>query len=126
MKEQLQNKLVEILTGIQAAVGKASDFAMEQLPDIAMQYVAWGRANESIHMLVYILFAILGVALIVIAAKSCNKRRDTDGWEGPALLAGGLMTFFGVLAAMINLSTFLMVWFAPKVWLLKEIARLIK
>lgn len=35
MKDELQLKLVEILTAIQVGVGKSADFALEQLPDIA-------------------------------------------------------------------------------------------
>lgn len=44
MKEELNTKLVEILTSIQTAAGKASDFALDQLPDIAQSYVLYGRA----------------------------------------------------------------------------------
>ena len=43
MKEELQGKLVDILTSIQTAAGKASDFAMDELPGIAQEYVAFGR-----------------------------------------------------------------------------------
>lgn len=45
MKDALQLKMVEILTAIQSAVGKSADFALEQLPDIAQQYVLYGRCG---------------------------------------------------------------------------------
>ena len=55
MKEELNGKLVEILTSIQTAAGKASDFALEQLPDIAQSYVMYGRAVSVAHLLIFLL-----------------------------------------------------------------------
>lgn len=43
MNGQLQAKMVEILTTIQRGTETAGTFAMEQLPDIAQQYVLYGR-----------------------------------------------------------------------------------
>ena len=59
MNEQLQAKLVEILSGIQAAVKAAGDFALEQLPDIAYQYIAFGRAYYTF----IIILAIFGISI---------------------------------------------------------------
>jgi hypothetical protein len=47
VNEQLQTKLVEIIVSIQAATRTAGDFAIEQLPDIAMQYVMYGRVKTA-------------------------------------------------------------------------------
>lgn len=118
MKDELQGKLVEILTNIQTAAGKASDFAMEQLPDIAQSYVVYGRAHESVWML-----AALAVALS--GWRFCAWTSKTKRWEdlGPIPV---LPLVLGVVALLISSEGFLLVWFAPKVWLLKEIASLLK
>ena len=33
---------------------------------------------------------------------------------------------FGLLAIALNLKSFILVWFAPKIWLITEIARLVR
>lgn len=123
MKEELQGKLVEILTGIQTAVGKASDFAIEQLPDIAMQYITWGRVSESIYISI---FATVFILCFLVARWGFKNR---DSWEevhGFAMMVGGAATIGSGILILANLSSLLMVWFAPKVWLIKELARMVK
>lgn len=143
MKEELQGKLVEILTSIQAAAGKASDFAMEQLPDIAQSYIVYGRAYTMAIAVVAALIFLSGfyvlhlVAVRVRAADAeyakdkaeqganCSPRRHY--FEASDLMPLQLVPF--VIGAMIfglNASQLLLVWFAPKVWLLKEIAYMVR
>lgn len=123
MKEELQGKLVEILTGIQAAVGKASDFALDQLPDIAMQYVLWGRASESVYMFIFIAVFISCIFSVRWAFKHQNDFEDVHGFAMIYGLGGSIVSLILILA---NLSSLLLVWVAPKVWLIKEIARIVK
>lgn len=136
MKEELQGKLVEILTSIQTAAGKASDFAMEQLPDIAQSYVAYGRIHESAVLLMALVCLGLGavVAIRLGFANSAAVVKDRgsifDGdWLPTRVFAAALGTFaalMSLLVVCVNLGSFFLVWFAPKVWLLKEIAGMLK
>lgn len=118
MNGSLQSKLVEILTSIQAATEKASDFALSQLPDIAQSYVLYGRVSLTVAVLLSILVII---ALLILGIKWANK--EEDGF--PLIIASSLSTVPLVLA-IVNFSPMLLVWFAPKVWLLKELAGMIK
>jgi hypothetical protein len=129
MKEELQGKLVEILTSIQAAAGKASDFAMAELPDIAQSYVAYGRASAILWLLVGAVLALLGVA------SFCRARRDEHGvWLFQSAFAdfgGGYFLALalgaaGVITMAAAANQAILVWFAPKVWLLKEIAGMLR
>jgi hypothetical protein len=128
MKDELQGKLVEILTSIQTAAGKASDFAMEQLPDIAQSYVMFGRAYETVFML----FAVSIVMAVWAGTWKVYKKASRpegvfDGMPPPLAFAfGGVISIVPFLMVVENIKPLLMVWFAPKVWLLKEIASLIK
>ena len=129
MKQELQGQLVEILTSIQTAAGKASDFALGQLPDIAQSYVAYGRVTSIVGVL-------LGAALLAVACWAIrwiweqNKgRRDFDEPFGLNVF-GGLgsvaMGLVGIVMLVDSLNAAFLVWLAPKVWLLKEIATLVK
>lgn len=66
MKEELQSKLVEILGSIQTAAGKAGDFAMTQLPDIAQSYVVYGRISSFVLL---VLCAMAAAAFSYIALR---------------------------------------------------------
>lgn len=129
MKEELQGKLVEILTSIQTAAGKASDFAMAELPDIAQSYIVYGRASSVIGILVGLIMiaaAAWGAHLIIKANKGAKAYEEPIGLN----VFGGLgLTFIGAMGgftALFSLQSALLVWFAPKVWLLKEIAGMLK
>ena len=123
MKEELQSKLVEILGSIQAAAGKAGDFAMVQLPDIAQSYVVYGRMYHSLTLLMLVAAIALSAFLLW---KGYSRQDSEEGFF--CLLGGGIGLFFAMAAMFIEdiLSSALLVWFAPKVWLLKEIAGLVK
>lgn len=155
MNEQLQAKLVEILAGIQAATKTAGDFAMEQLPDIAQQYLAYGRMYETLFAAFAALVFCLGFVAVhrlrrklraadaefdaALADYNERKSKTKDGYfydsrphRGSYFDASkvGPLTYapfaIGSVLFMLNLSSLLLVWFAPKVWLLKELASLIK
>ena len=128
MKQELQGKLVEILTSIQTAAGKASDFAIEQLPDIAQSYVAYGRASSVIGALLGLIFigaAVWVARQIVKANKAAKPYEEPIGLNvfAAAAVAVGLS---GVTLLAASLQSALLVWLAPKVWLLKEIAGMLK
>lgn len=132
MKEELQSKLVEILSSIQAAAGKAGDFAMAQLPDIAQSYVVYGRVRTLVESG---LMLLVGITLLSFAlwaylkpwnssTYSCdagNKRSDSN--IASMIFSGGGGFIFSVAA----FAAFdWLVWLAPKVWLLQQLAHMVR
>lgn len=126
MEDQLQNKLVEILSQIQQGVKQAGSFAMEQLPDIAQQYVLWGRVSNTVTCLFILLFVVI---FGTISYKVWSKPWfDTyNDVAGSCWAIRTIIPCFCVISVVILMKTIdWMVWFAPKVWLLKELSILIK
>ena len=128
MKENLQDKLVDILAGIQGAVSKGSDFVLAELPDIAQQYIAFGRAWSIIDLI--FCFALAGISIGLIAYALKSKEVDMIGmWSVPRCISlslgglGGMLSIIGIAGSSKNL---ILVWSAPKVWLLMEIAKMVK
>ena len=129
MKDELQLKLVEILTAIQSAVGKSADFALEQLPDIAQQYVLYGMVWHTASVLWW-LALLVSSAWVALRFGYLSRKVDGSGdWTEGRVFAA----LFGTAATVITSYIFLwelrsamLVWFAPKVWLLKEVARLLQ
>ena len=65
MQQELLSRADSIFSGISSAVGTAKEFAVEQLPDIAYQFVAFGRFYESAWIsLAFVTFAV-GIYLLV-------------------------------------------------------------
>lgn len=122
MKDELQGKLVEILTSIQGAAGRAGDFAMEQLPDIAQSYVAYGRVYYTLAVLGFALAALATVRWVMLPATRSND----DFVQVGVTMVGGFAALVAAGLAIGHTSAMLMVWFAPKVWLLKELAGLLR
>lgn len=84
----LQDKLVEIITQLQSAVKTGADFAIEQLPDIAQQYVVYGFWSSWSFVAIYGLLVAMGIGAVVWAFTSKGK----DRYGEPSLLrmlAGG-------------------------------------
>ena len=132
MNEQLQGKLVEILASVQQATKDAGDFALEQLPDIASQYVIYGR----IRTLVLTMFLLTAASALFATFRWAYKNpwnTSTDSWDKNArrsdsnyLLMIATAVLGGIFATIGVLSFDLMVWIAPKVWLLKELASMVR
>ena len=128
LQQELLNRADSILAAVGDTVksatnvaGQAVDFAKEQLPDIAMQYVAYGRATSTSAVAFGVFLLIVGAVLFYIFSKSNN-----GDVMATCFVFGALSSLIGLLFTLINFNTMLMTWFAPKVWLIQEIAKLAK
>jgi len=134
MNEELQSKLVEILASIQAATKTAGDFAMEQLPDIAQSYLLYGRVMATLSVLLWT--GLFGVALYVGLRRGLFDKNGVhpDGhfkghWQDSRVfcsILGCLGAIIAVIPLSFSASSAALVWLAPKVWLLKELAGLVR
>ena len=139
MKDELQEKLLEILTAIQTntgkaidtgteLAGKAGDFAMEQLPDIAQSYVAFARAWETFGAILWWGLTLALAYAVIVKAILNTKWMDGDLWpiERFLMCLIGFPVWLASLGAALSFTKDAMfVWFAPKVWLIQELAKLI-
>jgi uncharacterized membrane protein HdeD (DUF308 family) len=123
MNDELQSKLVEVLTGISEGVSQAKDFAIEQLPDVAQQYIMFGMVWETTLLVIY---AVL-ITLIAVGIWRLWVSDNLEFEAGAGLIVFGGFSLVGLLIAFVNqLKPVLLVWFAPKLYLLQGIAGLVK
>jgi uncharacterized membrane protein len=123
MNETLQNKLVAILNAIQSSIQTTGTFILEQLPDIALQYLAFGRVATILWVLVGIFILVAG---FILTSRSVKQIKDSVDRGAATLFGGGITLVCGVPFILYNLNNMLLVWFAPKVWLLLELKNFIK
>jgi hypothetical protein len=129
MTEDLQRKLAETIGAIHTAAGKASDFALEHLPDIAQSYIIYGRASETLLAIVFIAGAAIATWVAVRKGFLSSEKDGWGYWTGTRLaccLGGTFVAVVFIRFALHAASNALLVWLAPKVWLLKALATLIK
>jgi len=123
MNDELQSKLVEVLTGISEGVSQAKDFAIEQLPDVAQQYIMFGMVWETSLLALYATF----IALIAFGLWKLwrSDAADVETVAFSTIFGGGTLVLL-LIAFVIQLKPVLLVWFAPKLYLLQGIAGLVK
>jgi hypothetical protein len=127
MENDLKAKLAEILTGIADNVGQLKDFAVEQLPDVAQQYIVYGRVLETAVFLIVCALSIVMIKICIWGAKQMRIKGENSGpLEVMSLLIGGFASLFLITVLFCQIKPFLMVWLAPKIYLIQGISSLIK
>lgn len=140
LQRELLERADQIFASIGSAVGKASDLAISagqavasEIPDIAFQYIAYGRA----YLTLLVLLGIGGMALFYfwfIRVGFANSRnipnQDRHGTWGATRI---VYTAIGLCAGLAGFGMFIgnirllvMVWVAPKMWLIMEITNLVR
>lgn len=131
MNNELQSQLANILAAIQSTAAATSDFAMAQLPDIAQQYVMYGRVKSLWLTLTLLIAAIVMFWLSRWAYKNpwngskfSWDREQKRSESNQAVIA--ISASVGGLLVLVNILQFnWMVWVAPKVWLLHVLAQMV-
>lgn len=131
IQQELLNRADTIMASIGNAVNRGAEFVQGQVPEIALQYVAFGRVYETVIMAFSITIFMVGFWLVVnVACRNTHKFEDEYGhWHSNrlfALMLGLITLSIGLTAFAANLKTFILVWFAPKIWLLMEITKLVR
>ena len=132
MKEELQLKLVEVIDAIQTTASKAGEFALTQLPQIAQEYVVYGRGKTAVESGLFLLLGIIFLSAAIWAFRKPWNSSQYISDEGKLRSDSNLATMYfgawlGVLSVVFAFATFdYLVWFAPKVWLIKALSNLVK
>jgi hypothetical protein len=132
IQTELLRRADSIFDSVAQTVNQAKDFAAEQIPDIALQYVSWGRGYLTAYMVIATILLIVGIYWLIRISILNSRNLPNDRYHEPHTvrilsgLGGGIMICASTITILINLKEFMMVWFAPKVWLITEIVKLVK
>ena len=123
MKNELEPKLVEVIGQLQGAVMKASDFAIQQLPDVVQSYILYGRINSLLTLMFEIAILYGCWRLYKLPVKESYY-----GGDEAALLKTMFSGTVGIATLILmpfTVQETVLVWAAPKIWLIKELGKLI-
>lgn len=132
LEQELLNRADAIFTYVGEAAEKAANFAGQQIPDIAIQYIAYNRVYLSL---------VVGIACFILflqqflVLKYCRARdkyyKDEGGYNDDGhwfayFLSTLIIGLGSVTAILANMKELIMVWVAPKIFLIEHIVHLVK
>ncbi|MDE1816695.1 MAG: hypothetical protein KGI11_09080 [Thaumarchaeota archaeon] len=124
MTQQLQGKALEIITQIQHGVETGAQFAKEQLPDIAQQWISYTIVIDIVSIIFWsILFILVVLGCIFKASKWIHE-------DNLILVPFGVVTIVSVVGLIVTLvktlPELILALMAPKVFLLQTLVHIIK
>lgn len=120
--DALKSALVDIINGTVKSAGDAKDFVLAQVPDVVQQLVAFYTVYYAV--LVVTLFVISISSLVVLyklvmpSVRNIQSRCDRELATIFTHVGFYVLSIVSFVAALSNVKSFLMVWIAPKVWLI--------
>lgn len=134
MNEQLQEKLLEIVTKIESGTESAWGFITEQTPDVVEQLLLWHGVYSfvffSLGFIVIVLSLIFSYGFLKIHKEKRNDAKENDRYYDDSYGVGSCVSLaFGSISGFLILLknlTWLQIWLAPKVWLLEYVQAMVK
>lgn len=131
LQEELLKRADSIFISISDNATKVADFAKEQLPDIAYQFIAYNKVYYTSLTVTGFLFILLAFWLFIYVLvldkfKMYSSPHDTSGIFAITLLSTIVSAMIGIPMFLSTFKSTLMVWFAPKIFLITSIVELVK
>lgn len=117
MQQEMLSRADAIFSYVGETVAKATDFASQQVPDIATQFILYSRATSTVGM-------VVGLCILWGTIYGVYKLYNSDAYDASPLMAFPLIG--SILIISLNWTTFFMSWFAPKLFILLELVKLVK
>lgn len=126
MNDELEKKLVEYMAGLESRLKTAEDFAVEQLPDVIQQWLAWELWSS---VTLAALFLLVAACIGIFVKKFWKFAGDFDSVD--RAFARGIVSILGTIvmagflvAAGSNVYWAVKVSVAPKIVILEKVSQL--
>lgn len=117
MQQEMLSRADAIFSYVGETVAKATDFASQQVPDIATQFILYSRATSTVGM-------VLGLSGLFATVYGTYKMFKHDVENASPMMTIPLLGAGTLIVT--NWTTFFMSWFAPKLFILLELVKLVK
>ena len=125
----LKQAMASVLTGAMETAGQAKDFILEEMPIVIQQLLYWKFAEHLIYAIMAVLMLIVSIGYWIWYIRQSNKHWDdwSEDQVAGRLVIGGVATAILTISALntINIK-WLMIWVAPKIYLIEYAAELVK
>jgi hypothetical protein len=120
LQKELLERADSIFTSIASAASNAVEFAKAEIPDIAYQFLLFQRVYHSLILTLGIALLVVSYGLFKAGAKESAYKRENY------YLSGLIVALFGFTIFIIYVKSTLLVWFAPKIYLIESMIDLAK
>jgi hypothetical protein len=132
MNDALNQQLLAMLQGLTDAAKTGGAWVAGQIPPLVAEKIAFGKVWEISYLVIAVIMAGLFVKLTVKCwSKGTNYVRRSYGddgemgWYAAMLLTAGVALFF-IIDSFITLRQVLLVWFAPRLYIVEWLMELMK
>jgi hypothetical protein len=133
MSNELENAVAQFILKTTQAAEAAGKFAVEQLPDVAQQYVlyrgGWALL-ENAFILLSLIVLVAWVCKVYKELKELKEEEDISEGQGFLLFLGTAAILawfgFGLFKIVANAKIAFLAFYAPKILLIQWAASLVK
>ena len=124
MNEELQKQLTDLLVTLSSSVQRGAEWVGEQVPPLVQEKILLGRIEETTW---FVGGLIVAVVLVYKGARFWKRSFElTDEYDAPVCVVPFLAFGAALLAATVNLHSFVLVWFAPRLYIVEWLADLMR
>lgn len=123
MDEEIRSRVISYLDTIEKTVADSATFAADQAPEVVNEMILVGRIGST--SMVSIAFAVMCLPIIFYLVGRKCELGDRGDCLGVSAIVGILTTIIGGIILSESLRPCLTSWFAPRLYVLEEIARMV-
>ena len=122
LSRELLDRADSIFNKISQSAASVGNAALEQMPSIAYEFILFNRVYYTALFLVCIVAIFAGVKLIIKGEKYVSSH-----WSFMPTAGIGIVLFVPAVTLMLqNFKSLIMVWVAPKIFLITQIVNITK
>lgn len=135
MNPDLQKQLAEMLAKLTDVAGDATKWAGSQIPPLVQEKIALGRATTTFWMLLGVIVAPVAFRYSVSQfqlSADISKKRDERYHRNEQIISflRAVVTCWiglaGIFTALDSVNEFLLVWFAPRLYIVEWLRGMIR
>lgn len=131
MDDELKQRLVKYLDGMENAVKTGGDFVYENAPETIRQYITYTIASNAAAVIGGAILLCFGIYVGCNLAKYLRKFGERYYESNPVrvviqAIVSAICCVFGPISAATHVDPLLKVWLAPNIYIIETIAKLVK
>jgi len=126
MNDDLQKQLAEMLAKLSATVQEGATWAGQQIPPLVQEKILLGRIESLIDLAVFAGVAYVGYRILRYCAVTLKWDVDRNERIIPFSMGGVGLCLFGSICAALSVHDVILVWFAPRLYIVEWLAGLVR
>jgi len=118
---KLEDASAEAIQELVTYLKQAADLSIEQAPGLVQEYLAWCILAHQVGLGL----ALLGLLVGCVALATASKWMDED-WSPTVMISGGAAFVLGLIFIGYNSWRLFQCAHAPRIYMIEQLARLLK